>query len=289
MTKYPSVQIGNFQLRILNGGSFSLDGGAMFGVVPRTMWSREEPPDPLNRIRLHCNCLLISRENDHVLVETGMGFSWTEKQRHRFAIDSGSLEQSLEDLNLQVSSITHVVNTHLHFDHAGGNFINLNGESVPRYPRASYYVQEREWTHGLNPTWKDRASYRSEDFEKLELRGQLVRLEGASEIIPGIRVLSVGGHSPGMQLVEVRDGSERAVFLADLIPTRHHVRLPWLMAYDSYPITTLQVKENLLPELAEDGSLVVLYHDNRFPMGHIRREGNDSFQFIYLPIFNPEN
>lgn len=282
MNDVSQMRIGRFQLTVLHGGTLRLDGGAMFGVVPRVLWKGKEKPDGDNRILLYCNCLLISDENHHVLVETGMGVNWGKKEREMYQIQTGDIETRLKKIDLDAASITHVINTHLHFDHAGGNMLSQYGQPVPRFPNAKYAVQIAEWKHAMAATAKDRASYRTQDFAALARLGRLSLLEGEEEIIPGVHAVPVGAHSPGMQLVKISDEGQTAIFLADLIPTRHHVAFPWIMSYDCYPLETLSVKEKLIPQLAEENTLVILYHDNRYPLGYVTTGAGG--KYIFRPV-----
>ena len=271
-------EIGKFRLNVVDGGSLWLDGGAMFGIVPKVLWSREESPDERNRIKLNCNCLLVRDGSNNILIETGLGTHWSKKERDIYNITTANVDRSLALLGLEREEITHVINTHLHFDHAGGNLVTQYDQLVPAFPNARYIVQAREWKHAMSPSTKDRASYRPNDYTPLAHHGRLHFVEGEEEIVAGVVVHHVGGHSPGMQIVEITDDDERAVFLADLIPSRHHVRIPWVMAYDCFPMETIKVKESLLHDWTESRTLMILYHDTTTSFGYLIEERAGSFK-----------
>ena len=266
-----SVQLGDFQLDIASDGTFRLDGGAMFGVVPRVLWERVYPPDERNRIRLGLNCLLVSTGRERVLVDTGIGTKWSERERELYGIThETTVPDSLAALGLGVEDVDVVVCTHLHFDHAGGNTcVGEGGEVVATFPRARYVVQAGELKTARNPHERERASYLPGNWEPLVQSGQLETVAGESEVVPGIRVFPVRGHNDWTQLVEVSSGGRRAVYLADIIPTTRHLRPAWVMGYDLYPVELLERKKELLARAVGEDWICVFEHDHETPLARI--------------------
>jgi glyoxylase-like metal-dependent hydrolase (beta-lactamase superfamily II) len=262
---------------VLSDGTIALDGGAMFGVVPRVVWEKRDPPDERNRVTLGLNVALVESEGRRVLVDTGMGDRWGEKETRMYRIDRRvTLLDGLRGRGLGPDDIDVVVNTHLHFDHAGGNTRLQGGRVVPTFPRARYVVQRGEWEDARHPHERSRASYREDDFLPLAEAGQLDLVEGEREVAPGVRVVPVGGHTTHHQIVRVGEGAETLVVPTDLLPTSSHVPLPFVMGYDLFPVATLEAKRALLGAAADGGWRVLFYHDARTPLGRVRRDG-DSF------------
>ena len=256
------MKLGDIEFHVLTDGTFRLDGGAMFGVIPRPLWARKMPPDERNRIRLAMNCLLIRSEGKWVLVETGAGDKWDAKRRDIFAFEGGSrLLDQLASRGLSPSQINVVINTHLHFDHCGWNTRIVDGRAVPTFPNAQYVLQKGELEHAKRPTERDRASYLGENFLPVEAAGQFLLLEGEREVAPGVEVFRVPGHTRDMQCVRLRSRGKTAVFFSDLVPTTAHLPFHWIMAFDLYPMTTLENKKKWIPEAAREGWLCLFAHD----------------------------
>jgi len=260
------MHLGHIEVRFLRGGEFRLDGGAMFGVVPKVLWEKKAPPDHRNRIRLACNSLLLRTSGHNVLVETGNGTKWDDKLRDIYAIDPGDpLGDALARENLQPDEISVVINTHLHFDHAGGNTCFRGGRAVPAFPKARYVLQQGELEHAERPTERDRASYFPENFVPVTQAGHWQLLAGDTEIIPGVSVIRIPGHNRDIQCVKISGGGKTICFIADLFPTRHHLSLPWIMAYDLYPVETLESKRKWLADIIGNRWIVVFGHDPDVP------------------------
>ncbi len=274
-----TLQMGTVRLTLASGGTFRLDGGAMFGVVPRVLWSRLLPPDERNRISLGSNVLLVETPDHLVMVDTGLGWLWGEKERDIYAIRP---RDPLAGTPYRPEDVDIVILTHLHFDHIGGNVVDEGGVPVPRYPRARYVVQEREIAEALFPHERNRASYLPRFFQSLYESGKLVGISGMVEILPGIWCFPTGGHTPGHQIVLVESGDHRAVFLADLVPTRHHLPLPYIMAYDLEPLVTLQVRKVLYPRMIREHWLLLFEHEQEPLMGFLR-EGRRHPELEILP------
>jgi len=269
-----SFTVGDARVTVLHDGTIALDGGAMFGVVPRVVWEKRDPPDERNRVTLGLNVALIESGGKRVLVDTGMGERWSEKEIRMYRIDrSTTLVGGLRARGLGPEDIDVVVNTHLHFDHAGGNTRAEGGRVVPAFPRARYVVQRGEWDDATHPHERSRASYRADDFVPVAEAGQLDLIDGEAEVAPGVRAVRVGGHTTHHQMVVVESGGETLVVPTDLLPTASHLPLPFVMGYDLFPVATLEAKRKLLDAAVEGGWRILFYHDPRTPVGRVRRDG----------------
>jgi glyoxylase-like metal-dependent hydrolase (beta-lactamase superfamily II) len=278
------MKFGQFDLHIVRECTFKLDGGAMFGVVPKTLWEKVSPADQLNRIQLACNLLLIETANGRVLVETGMGARWSEKERERYALDSQvDGTQPLKALGLSNDDINFVIISHLHFDHCGGAVRLENGALVPSYPRAKYYVQKGEWELAHNANARARGSYRLDDFEPLAQAGCLHLIEGDCEVVPGVAVSVTGGHTGHHQVITFTSLEQRGVYFADIIPTRFHLPPPWVMGYDHFPLASCQIKDLWLARAYGEGWLVVFDHEMGVPWGRLKAASDNRFEFEPLP------
>ncbi|MFQ6103456.1 MAG: MBL fold metallo-hydrolase [Candidatus Glassbacteria bacterium] len=260
----------------LTDGTFRLDGGAMFGIVPRVIWEKTNPPDEANRISMGLNPLLIISHGKRVLVDTGIGDKLDRKSHEIYAVDRRfDLIDSLHEVGVKPDEIDIVVNTHLHFDHAGGNTRkNENGMIVPTFPNAQYVIAKGEWENACQPDMRSEKSYVREDFEPLKKTGNLRLVEGQAEISPGVWTYPTPGHNRHHQSVYFESGGERGIYLGDLIPTSSHIPLPYVMGYDLYPATTVEVKRDLLDRAYEEGWLLVLEHDPSIRWGRLERRGD---------------
>lgn len=259
--------LGPAQVRDVLDGEIWLDGGAMYGVVPKALWSRADPPDAENRVRLALRPMLIRVDDRVILVDTGAGRKWSDKDRARYRIgpEASGLLAALAEEGIDRADVTDVVLTHLHFDHAGGTTLRgANGELELTFPSARHFLQRRNLAHALAGTSRDRASYLRESFEPL-LSSRLLRLlDGPVEIASGVDVVVADGHTAGQQLVRVRDprpGGAWLLFAADEVPTRGHVPLSWVMGYDLCPELTMREKARLLSRAAAEGGVIFLEHD----------------------------
>ena len=256
------MHLGDIEIRFLDGGAFGLDGGAMFGVVPKVLWEKKSPPDERNRIRMRANSLLVRAHNKTILIETGNGTKWDAKQRAIYNVQDGDpLIDSLHRAGVEPDDVDIVFNTHLHFDHAGGNTRIVGDRAVPTFRNARYVVQKSELEHALAPTERDRASYLPDNYQPITDAGQWNLVDGDAEILPGISVARIPGHNASIQAVLLNGGGKSLAFVADLLPTRHHIPLPWIMAYDLYPMQTLETKRKWLPRFISEGWMVVFAHD----------------------------
>ena len=263
------MQFGDYRVEIIPDTEFRLDGGAMFGVVPRNLWARVCPPDDQNRVRMNMNCVFIEAGNERILIETGIGEKWSAKHTEMFGINrQRSLAESLRSIaGVEPESITIVVNTHLHFDHAGGNTsLNAAGQAVPVFSNARYFISKAEVDHAETPSERDRASYLPENWRPLAATGQLELKDADYEVVPGLRMETYPGHNRSMQCWRLRSGRETVFGFADLVPMRAHVPFAWIMGYDLYPVETLAVKKRLLPQAAREGWVCLFYHDPDEPL-----------------------
>lgn len=278
------MQFGDIAVRHVRAGSFSLDGGAMFGVVPKALWEKKSPPDERNRIRLAANSLLVKAGGKTILIETGSGTKWDAKLRDIYRIEAGDpLLDSLAACGVRAEEVNAVINTHLHFDHAGGNTRFADGKAVATFPNARYYVQESELDHARQPSERDRASYFPENFEPLVKSQQWELLDGDGEVFPGISVERIPGHNADIQAVLIEGGGRKLAYIADLMPTRHHVPLPWIMAYDLYPMQTLETKRKWIADFVKNGWIVVFGHDPDMPAAKLHeREGKIAVEPVSL-------
>lgn len=262
------MKLGAFELDILSDGVFALDGGQMFGVVPKVLWEKRMAPDSRNRIRLGLTCVLVRTGKHTVIIETGIGNKYDSKFAEIYDIQHAqTLPEELKSRGVELEDVDIVINSHLHFDHCGWNTRRDGDKVVPTFPRARYFVQRGEWEHALKPTERDRASYVEEFFQPAE--GQTELLKGDAEIIPGISVEVMPGHTRHMQCVHLESQGVRACFISDLVPTHAHLPYPWIMSFDLYPLETLESRHKLLPRLIEQGTLVIFPHDAGLPCARL--------------------
>ncbi len=283
------IQIGTYKISLIETGDFKLDGGAMFGVVPKPLWSRVAPADELNRIEMTMRCLLIETDGRKILVDAGVGDKDDAKFKDIFAIDfeRNTLEKSLTARGIKPDEITDLIYTHLHFDHAGGS-TRLDGKDpVPLFPNARHFVQRRQHQHALTRSERDRASYIDANYEPVNRAGLLEFVDGATEFLPGIELLVTNGHTPALQMIKISDGQTTLWYPTDLIPMSAHIPLPYIMGYDLFPLTTLEDKKRLLPRAADEKWIVVFEHDPHVKACRITK--NERGQFGKGEIVQIEN
>jgi glyoxylase-like metal-dependent hydrolase (beta-lactamase superfamily II) len=270
------MKLGDLEFHILNDGFFRLDGGAMFGVIPRPLWERVIPPDDRNRIRLRTNSLLIRTAGKLILVETGAGDKFDAKKRDIYAVEQAPrLPEQLAARGVQPEQVDVVVNTHLHFDHCGWNTRVTNGNLAPTFQNAQYIVQRGELEHARHASERDQASYFAENFEPMAKTGQWTLIDrDQEEIASGVELIRVPGHNRDMMCVRLTGGGQAAMLLADLVPTTAHLPLPWIMGFDLYPMETLANKKKWLPELVRGHWLAIFAHDPQVAAAWLReRDG----------------
>ncbi len=266
------MEFGEFELFVVSDGTFRLDGGAMFGTVPKVLWQKTNPADDRNRILLGLNCLLIRTPTETILVDTGLGTVYDEKFAFLYGVDRSKtdLVRSLSAVRTRAEDITRVILTHLHFDHCGGNcFKNSQGEFTPTFPNAAYYINQDELACAKQPDPRSRPSYLPHTWEPLEARGQVVLTSENETIAPGVSVISTPGHTAHHQSVILRSGDLTACFLADLVPTPSHLKTHYVMGYDLFPGATMENKERILKQAREENWLLVFEHSPNVRAGYL--------------------
>ena len=285
-----SRMVGKLRVHAIQAGGQKLDGGAMFGVVPKPLWERRIKPDDRNRIQLGMRCLLIEHESGLVLIDTGAGNKENEKYHDIYGVenagenDATQLEDGLRDLRAQPADIAIVINTHLHFDHAGGNTTRTaDGKILPTFPKARYVVQAGEYEYATHTNERTAASYFPHNFAPVKESGQFDFVRGETEIVKGISVVPTPGHVPWHQGIKIESEGEIAFYLADLAPTTSHLPLPWIMGYDVEPLVTLESKRRILKQAVDESWLMVFEHDADTAWTRIRHDGR-----AYVPVETPE-
>lgn len=266
--------LGSFELVTMSDGFFHLDGGAMFGVVPRALWEKRLPPDDANRIPLGMRPLIVRTEKKTMIVDAGCGDKMDAKSAQIYKLDRRyHLDHSLAEAGLSAEDIDIVVASHLHFDHVGGfTAIGKDGSLVPRFPKARYIAHRAEWEDATHPHERNRASYLQENFVPLKDAGVLTLVDDEAEIVPGVRYRRSGGHTAHHQVVMIESGGRTAVFAADMYPTSVHIPDPWIMGYDLYPMDTLAFKRDFAKEAIEKDYLLFFEHDPSMAAGYLREK-----------------
>jgi glyoxylase-like metal-dependent hydrolase (beta-lactamase superfamily II) len=267
--------LGDFELTIVSDGTYFLDAGAFFGVVPKTMWSKRIAPDEQNRLDAGLNSLLVRTGTKNILIETGIGNKLPDRLVQIFK-QPAQLLDNLHAAGVAPEDIDIVINTHLHFDHCGWNTLRRGDRVVATFPNAKYYVQKQEWEHGRLQLERDAISYMSPNYDPLLETGQMVLLNGDQEIFPGISVRIFPGHTANMQAVIIESGgvgSEKktACYISDLIPTSNHLDLTWVMAFDLFPLETIESRKKYYAQAISERWLTVFTHDDTTPWGYIEK------------------
>ena len=281
-----SLKIGPYDICPVPTGIFGLDGGAMFGTVPKVMWEKSNPPDDKNRIPMEARALLLKSGDRKILIDCGNGADFVAKYGEKlgnkfsemYGLDENgpSLKKSLAQHGLQFSDITDVILTHLHFDHAGGAVTEKNGQLVPTFPNAVYYIQKANLETAHKPNIREKASYLASNFEPLQKAGKLQILDGdMKELLPGISVMTSNGHTQGQQIVKITDGKETLLYCGDVIPTSSHVRLAWVMGYDLDPLRLIEEKTKFLSTAADEHWYLYFEHDPYCDAAQVMRVGAD--------------
>ena len=272
--------VGSLTIHAIQSGGQKLDGGAMFGVVPKVLWERRIPADERNRIQLGMRCLLIEHASGLVLVDTGAGNKEDQKFKAMYGIENDGadgrtlLEDGLRETGARPEDVAIVINTHLHFDHAGGNtYRDESGKVRPSFPNARYFVKRGEYDYATHTNERTSASYFERNFMPVVATGKFEFVSREREIVKGIRVVPTPGHTPFHQSVLIDSGGERAFFLGDLCPTHAHLPLPWIMGYDVEPLVTLETKRRILRQAEDEGWLLVFEHDASVAWGRVEHDG----------------
>ncbi|GBD88724.1 putative quorum-quenching lactonase YtnP [bacterium BMS3Abin03] len=266
------MKIGKYNLSIITSGYFGLDGGAMFGIIPKPLWQRTNPSDEANRIKLSTRHLILESDNRKIIVDTGMGNKWDEKFKKIYAVDEdNSLETALNKIGLNAEDITDVILTHLHFDHTGGSTVLIDGKLVPAFPNAKYHVQKKNYDWGINPSGRDRGSFIKDNFVPLFEAGVIEFTNDNQQLDDEIEVIETNGHTFGQQLVKISDSSNTILFCADLIPLISHIPLPYIMSYDLQPLVTLKEKEEILQKAAVENWELFFGHDPEIAIATVKQ------------------
>ncbi|MBU0518693.1 MBL fold metallo-hydrolase [bacterium] len=279
------MQLGSFNINILHDGYFKLDGGAMFGVVPKMIWDRLELSDDRNRILMSANPVLVRTGEHTVLIDTGMGNKYDPQAVDNYDIElPRTLMAELRRLEVSPEEVDYVINTHLHFDHIGGNtYQDEDGLIKPVFPNAKYVMQKAEYEDAIDPGPRTKASYNHDDIVPLQESGQIMLIDGDIEVVPGIKMRVTGGHTRAHSIVQIESEGQTAIFLADLIPTSSHVKVPYVMGYDLYPADTADFKAELLQEAAANDYLLLFEHSPRVKVGRIFYD-DEEFRFRPEPF-----
>jgi len=271
--KNQSISLGDFELTAVSDGHYVADGGAFFGVVPKTLWERKVKADELNRIKVSCNSLIVRTGEKTVLIETGTGNKLPEKMKGFFQPEE-KLVENLHTAGVAPEDVDIVINSHLHFDHCGWNTVYRNGKTAATFPKAKYFAPEGEWRHGTLQLERDRVSYISDNYDPLIQSGQMQLLKGDCEIAPGVSVVVYPGHTRNMMGVFIRSGGKTACYISDLIPTTWHLDVTWVMAYDLFPLETIENRKKYYSRAVPERWLTIFTHDPEIPWVYPALEGN---------------
>jgi len=271
--------LGDFELNIFSDGNYYLDGGAFFGIIPKSMWSKKVTADERNRLVVGCNSVLVRTGKNTVLIETGIGNKFDERTAKIYEPEAKLLD-NLTEAGVDPEAIDTVINTHLHFDHCGWNTVRTSAGVKATFPRAKYWVQKGEWEHGQLQLERDRVSYISDNYNPLIERGQMNLIEGDREIVPGVSVRVYPGHTRDMQAVIIRSGGQTACYISDLIPTSAHLDLLWGIAYDLFPLEAIESRKRFYAEAIPQKWLVIYTHDPAMPWSYVRDDGGGKYSAL---------
>ena len=273
-------KIGALTVHAIQAGGQKLDGGAMFGVVPKPLWEKRIPADERNRIQLGMRTLLIEHQSGLILIDTGAGNKENEKFKDIYGIENEGaarltmLEDGLARIGVRPSDIVLVINTHLHFDHAGGNTrLRSDGQLEVSFPNATYIIKRGEYEFATHPNERTAASYFDRNYAPVEAANKVEFVASEKEIVKGVRVIPTPGHTPFHQSILIESAGERAFYLGDLVPTHAHLPLPWIMGYDVEPLVTLETKRRILKQAVDENWLVIFEHDATTAWGRVEHDG----------------
>ena len=266
------MKIGKYNIHTVNSGYFYLDGGAMFGIIPKPLWEKTNPADEANRIKLATRNLLLVSEDKKILIDTGMGNKWSKKliEIYKIEQDEFSLQTSLAKLSVKPENITDVLLTHLHFDHTGGSTEMINGKLLPAFQNAKYHVSEKNFNWAMNSSERDKGSYVNDNFLPLFENGVLYFFKDKL-FDDEIDLIEVNGHTFGMQLVKISDSANIILFCADLFPFTSHIPLPYVMGYDLQPLLTVEEKKQILPKVVDENWKLCFEHDPFYPFATVEK------------------
>lgn len=267
------MKFGSFEIIPFVEQKFRLDGGSMFGVIPKKIWGRMISSDDNNLIPMQANLFLLKAGGNNILFDTGLGDVISEKEQKIYAATGDTnIEGGLKKLGVSPEEIDYVLLTHLHTDHSGGAVVEKNGELKPRFPNAKYIVQKDEWQDATNPDERTAAVYIPERLKVIESAGLLELIDGDRELMPGIKAVKTGGHTRGHQAFEVTSGGTTVVYYADIVPSEHHIRVPFVPSTDLFPLDTMKVKRELLKRLLSEDMVIAFDHDIEIGLGRVREE-----------------
>ena len=268
------MQIGKYKLSIVESGFFGLDGGAMFGIIPKVLWQKTNSPDEVNRVKLATRHLLLESKSKKILIDTGMGSKWDEKSRNIYAVEeSRSMNSALAQKGFKAEDITDVILTHLHFDHTGGSTVLVNDKLEPAFPNANYFVQKQNFDWARNPSDRDKGSYIKENFIPLYEEGVLNFIIGNAKFDDEIEFIVINGHTFGQQMVKISDSSSTFLFCSDLMPFVSHIPLPYIMGYDIQPLVTLEEKKKYLKLALNENWKLFFGHDPEVAFATVKKFG----------------
>lgn len=279
------MKLGKFEIFSFVENRFKIDGGAMFGVVPKVIWEKMTNCDEKNRVDLDLNLLLVKTKNKNILIDAGMGQTLTDRMKRTYGMEKNSnLNQGLANFGLRPEDIDLVIPTHLHMDHAGGVVkFNEKGEKVPTFPNAKHIIQSQEWRDALSPDERTLATYFPENFFVLRDFNLVELIDGEKEIEPGIKVIPTGGHTQGHQAVLIDTGNDKVLCPGDILPTQNHLKIPYVASVDTYPLETMKVKKVFMEKCLNDGWRVAFDHDTELKLAKLKREG-DKIEAIKVSI-----
>ena len=272
------LTLGDFELTAVSDGDYFLDGGAYFGVVPKVLWERKVKVDEKNRVLTGLNSVVVRNDELTILIETGVGNKLPEKMRKIHGMPAKLLD-NLAASGIAPEDIDIVINSHLHFDHAGWNTVIKKGKPVPTFPNAVYYSQKEEWVHA-HENQRDGVSYFSDNYDPLVENGQMKLLEGDGEICPGVSVRIYPGHTRAMQGILLRSGGHTACYIGDLIPTSAHLDLNWVMGFDLYPLQSIENRKKYYAEAVPEKWLTMFTHDPDIPWGYVEKKEDGKMGLI---------
>ncbi len=269
------MKIGPYELYSIETSEFALDGGAMFGIIPKPLWEKQAPADNNNRISMVTRSLLLVSDEHKIIIDTGNGTKWQEKFKdiYRIELENLNLEKSLTRYGYTPDDITDVFCTHLHFDHVGGNTKVVNGKTEPVFSNATYWIQKENWELANSPSEKDAGSFMADDWSVLAENGMIQFVDGKESFLPSIEQYLTYGHTTGMMHPILGDSSQKLIYMADLIPMAAHIPLPWVMAYDIHPVQTVQEKRKILPDIVEEEWIIFFEHDPAFQAAKVQYNG----------------
>ena len=269
------MKIGKYDLYSVETSEFGLDGGAMFGIIPKPVWEKKVSPDELNRVNMVTRSLLLVSDEKKILIDTGNGTKWEEKYKQIYDIntDQFNIEKSLGKYGFSSEQITDVICTHMHFDHIGGNTKIKSGEVVPTFPNAKYWISEENWKLANHPSQKDAGSFIEHDWKVLEENQMIEIIDGREPFIEGIETFVTHGHTPGLLHPIVSDGSNKLFYGADIFPMVAHIPIPWVMAYDVQPVVTMEEKQKLLQKMEREDWILFFEHDPHIQACTVHKDG----------------